>query len=121
MFQKKFSDESSKRGFNAKRGFAFLIFGLLFILVIPFIVMGLWNSVVPEVTRFSSINYKQALFLFILSRLLFGGFRFGNSGQRPFGGRGPEWKKKWQNMSDEERIQLKEAWKKRCEERKTNS
>ena len=121
MFQKKFSGESSKRSFNAKRMLFFFIFGLLFILVIPFILMWLWNSVVPEVTRFSSINYKQALLLFILSRLLFGGFRFGNNGQRPFGGRGPDREKKWQNMSDEERLQLKEAWKKRCEERKTNS
>ncbi len=114
MFQDKFSDPGTKN----KRIFFFLFFGLSFILIIPFVLMLLWNNVIPEVTHFTPINYGQALSLFVVCRLLFGGFGFGNRGQKNFGGRGPEWKQKWQNMSDEERIQFKENWKKRCADRK---
>lgn len=113
MFQDKFSDPGTKN----KRIFFILFIGLFFILFIPFVLMLLWNSVMPEVTHFTRINYCQALSLFVLCRLLFGGFRFGNGGQRSFGG-GREWKQKWQNMSDEERVQFKENWKRRCEEKK---
>ena len=115
MFQKPFPDTPMHKG---RKFFFIALVGLSLLLILPFVIMFLWNSFVPEVTHFSSINYKQALMLFVLSRLLFGGFRFGGRRQRGFNGKGFEWKKKWQNMSDEERIQFKDEWKKRCDERK---
>ncbi len=114
MFQNFFSNTNVK----SKRFFFFMFFGLMFMLAIPLVLMWLWNSSIPEVTHFTPINYKQSLSLFILCRLLFGGFRFGGRHRRDFGERVDDRKRKWQNMSDEERAQFKEAWKKRCEDRK---
>ena len=116
MFQQPMSGKKNK----GKRILFFLFLAALFILIIPLVLMWVWNGVVPDVTHFSPLNYKQALLLFILSRLLFGGFKFGNQGQQRFidSDKRIEWKQKWQNMSDEERIQFRENWKKRCDDRK---
>lgn len=38
------------------------------------IIMLLWNSIIPSVVGWNSLNYFQAIGLLILCRLLFGGF-----------------------------------------------
>lgn len=91
-------------------------FVLGFAVLLSFLVMWLWNQVLVPVTGVNSVNYWQAAGLLLLSRILFGGFKGG-----PWKG-GPgrhrshsHWKEKWQNMSDEEREQIKTKWKDRCE------
>ncbi len=87
--------------------------GLLFLL--PFIIMSLWNAILPEVLDARTITYWQALGLFILSRILFGGFRCGGPGRggRPGFGKA-SFRQKFMNMSEEEKIAFKERWKNRC-------
>jgi len=96
-------------------------FFILFILVLVFAltwgVMAIWNALLPELFGFKTISFWQALGLFALSRLLFGGFGLGG-GRRPHFS-GQSFKDKWINMSSEDRTHLKEEWKKRCE-RKDN-
>ncbi len=96
--------------------FPFLILPLIFLAAL--IVMLLWNAIMPVAIHASTLNYWQALGLFILSKILFGGFR-----GRPPVGRGPEmWRRgggwqlreKWKNMSDEERAKFREAMRQRC-------
>ncbi len=90
----------------------FLTFFIAAILLFGFIVMGLWNAILPLVLGVKTITFWQALGILILSKILFGGF----------GGRGwrgsPEWKQKmkqrFENMSAEEREQFKAEWKNRC-------
>lgn len=91
------------------RGLFFLFIPLL-IAALGGAVMALWNAILPEVLDARPLSYWQALGLLLLSRILFGGFRFG--------GGGAPWAKRrrgrWANLSDEERARMKEAWRKRC-------
>jgi hypothetical protein len=90
-----------------------ILFALLFIamvLLLGQVVMLLWNYVVPGVTGWNSINYKQALALLVLCKILFGGFGGGGRGGKFGGG----WKNKWSKMSEEEKAQLKERFKQSC-------
>ncbi|MCU7502994.1 MAG: hypothetical protein HF314_07965 [Ignavibacteria bacterium] len=67
---------------HRRRHWFFLRFplALVFIAIITLILMLLWNALLPAIFGITSITYWQALGLFLLSRLLFGGF-----------GRGPHW------------------------------
>src|SRR5271168_2809593 len=66
--------------------------------VLGWVVMMLWNAVVPAVfVGGRAIDYFHALGLLVLSRILFGGFR----GRGGWHGRGP-WRR-WERMTPEER------------------
>jgi hypothetical protein len=103
---------------NRKRMFFELPFLMIpIVLLAGLIVMFLWNAILPAATHASSINYWQATGLFILCRILFGGFRGRPGGNRPDmfrKGPGPAWREKWKNMTDEERVKFREEWKRRC-------
>lgn len=83
--------------------FKLTIFWIVILAAIPAVVMLLWNALIPSILGLSVISYWQALGLFVLCRILFGGFRFGgrhhrfhDMGENPI-------HEKWKNMTDEER------------------
>ena len=84
------------------------------VLAFGWVVMSLWNWLIPDIFHWSKINYMQALGLFVLSRILFGGFHFRGAGYRkpPFAN--SKFKEKFMDMSDEEKQAFKEQWKQRC-------
>lgn len=85
------------------------------LLLLGAIVMLLWNAILPAVTAAKPLSYAQALGLLVLSRILFGGFRFGRPGGPPeYWRKRREWREKWMNMSEEERAQFRDAWRKKC-------
>ena len=57
-----------------KRILKILPFGVAAIALIGFVVMGLWNWLVPELFGWRTIGFWQAWGLLILGRILFGGF-----------------------------------------------
>jgi hypothetical protein len=77
--------------------------------VLGFVVMSLWNWLMPALFAVSALTFWQALALLVLSRILFGGFRRGGGG--PFGG---HWRHRmrehFQNMTPEERDRLRERF-----------
>lgn len=91
---------------------------LLFLLIpigiglLVWAVMLLWNGILPEVIGVNSITYWQALGIFVLSKILFGGFKRG--GPRP-GKFNRKFKNKFMNMTDEEKAAFKSEWKDRCQ------
>jgi Ca2+/H+ antiporter, TMEM165/GDT1 family len=90
-----------------------ILFALLFaamVLLLGQVVMLLWNYVLPQATGWNAINYKQALALLVLCKILFGGFGGGRRGGRFK----DSWKSKWGKMSEEEKQQLKERFKQSC-------
>ena len=100
---------------NRRRWIFFPLLFLSGIALMGYLVMWLWNAILPEISGLSSITFLQALGILLLSRLLFGGFRFGNRFQKqkpPFVNQAM--KNKFMNMSDEERAQFKQQWKERC-------
>jgi hypothetical protein len=109
-----------------KRGF---IFGLkifagvvAFGLALGFIVMSLWNWLVPDLFAGPVINFYQALGLLLLGKILFGGFKKWGCGNHCCGvGKGymkHHWRKrleeKMENMTPEEREKIKASYKKCC-------
>ncbi|MEO6547063.1 MAG: hypothetical protein ABIN94_03660 [Ferruginibacter sp.] len=82
-------------------------------LLFSWVVMGLWNHILPGVIGVKTISFEQAFGILILSKILFGGFRGGWRG-RP----GAEWKQnmkaKWDTMTPEEREKFTSEWKNRC-------
>ncbi|WP_207632606.1 hypothetical protein [Foetidibacter luteolus] len=109
-----------KRYFWGKKLVMLAIFIFAVITPLSFIVMALWNNILVPVLQVNAIGFWQALGIFTLCRILFGGLpgRWG----RGYGGHwgGPSFEKrkemmeKWQNMTPEERQKFKQEWRKRC-------
>ena len=93
----------------------------LFFLALPaalaifgFIIMQLWNALMPELFRLPRISFWQAVGLFILSRLLLGGFFGGGGG----GGRSDlrrRMRERWEHMTPEQREKFRRRWRNRWE------
>lgn len=92
----------------------YIFFFIAFLLAIGWLVMFLWNSILPEVTSVKRLTYWQAVGLLLLSKILFGSFRK----PAPWSKKKEHWRKRWNNMSDAERQDIKDRWKKRCEHRR---
>jgi hypothetical protein len=96
---------------NRKRFIFFPLIALAFITVAGFTVMFLWNAIIPSLfVSAGTLTFWQAIGLFILCKILFGGFR----GRGPGFSGGPSWRKKMMNMSEEEREKFKAEWRERC-------
>ncbi|HEX9651549.1 MAG TPA: hypothetical protein VGA21_13380 [Cyclobacteriaceae bacterium] len=99
---------------RVKRITAFVVFGTIFFVAIGYLVMVLWNGLIPEIfSSMPEITFWQAVGLLILTRILFTGFRPGGYRRRG------AWRNKWMEMSEEEREELKRKWKERCEKKET--
>lgn len=89
----------------------FAALATLGVIVFGFVVMNLWNWLMPALFGLRMIGFWQALGLLILSKILFGGFR-----GRP--GHGMHWrhrmKARWEQMTPEEREKFREGMRHRC-------
>jgi hypothetical protein len=102
------------RGRRFARFARFLLFAIVALLVLSYVVMRLWNWLIPPVFGLHLIGYWQALGLLVLSKILFGGF-----GRRWGGGwRGMHWRRRmmerWAQMTPEEREKFRAAMQTRC-------
>lgn len=97
-----------------RRPFIFILIIAAFFLF-PFIVMWLWNAVMPAIFGLTVITYWQSMGLFFLSRILVGGFGGGGRNKRKHHAR-HAYIERFMQMSDDERKQFMEEWKKRREE-----
>jgi len=80
---------------------------ILFLAVMGFVAMSLWNGLTPALFGWKPIGYWQAVGLMILARLLFGGFRGA-------GGRSGHWRhrmmERCEQMTPEERERFRQAF-----------
>ncbi|WP_185155517.1 hypothetical protein [Rudanella paleaurantiibacter] len=95
-----------------RRRFLFSLIFVPILLAVTGLVYWLWNTVLVAVAPLRPVTYWQAMGLLVLSRILFGGMRFGRPGERPGWG-GPPWREKWRSMTDEERESFKAEWRRR--------
>ena len=95
----------------------FVFIAIAAILVFGFVVMSLWNAILPSVLNVGTISFAQALGILLLSKILFGGFRGGWGGRRR-----QRWRQhmenKWSSMSPEEKEKFQQSWRARCSESK---
>ena len=107
-----------------KRAVKFLMIAVVAIAVLGFVVMNLWNSILVAVLHVSVITFWQAVGIFVLDKILFGGFK-GRGGGFRGGMHGGPWKndmgekwegmrEKWHNMTPEERQKFKQEWRNKC-------
>ena len=94
------------------KGVAIAVAVVLFIAVFGWVVMLLWNYLVPPLFHGPEIGYWQAFALLLLSRILFGGLR----GHRRVHGhwRRHMWGERWDSMTPEERERLRQRFFERC-------
>jgi Ca2+/H+ antiporter, TMEM165/GDT1 family len=76
--------------------------------IFGFLVKGLWNWLMPGIFGWRTITFLQGLGLFLLSKILFGGFR----------GPGGRWRgrmrERWSSMTPEERERFRQGMRGRC-------
>ncbi|HND87347.1 MAG TPA: hypothetical protein PK971_03410 [Saprospiraceae bacterium] len=101
---------SNQRKFWILAPFLFLGAVLLF----GWMVMLLWNAILPDVLGVKALNYWQALGLLVLCRLLVGGIGGGRGRMRSHKGRKD---RRWARLDDAERERLRDAWQYRCDKR----
>jgi hypothetical protein len=87
-------------------------FAALYIVVFGTMVVALWNWLMPSLFNLPTISFSQALGLFVLCRILTGGFRFSgiHGGGEHWAGRKAMFEN-WKNMSPDERERMKQEWK----------
>ncbi len=85
----------------------FAIFGVLAVGIFGLLIMLLWNWLMPTLFGLREIGFVQALGLFVLFRLLVGGFRGGPS-HHP-----RRWRRRmmerWARMTPEERERFRQG------------
>jgi hypothetical protein len=93
------------------RGLKFLLFGALAATIFSFVVMWLWNWLMPAIFGLHAISFWRALGLLVLSKILFGGFH----GRHAFGG---HWRQRmmerWEQMTPEERDKFRAGMRAGC-------
>lgn len=82
--------------------FPFLFLGMF--LAVGFVVMWLWNWIMPDLLGANTLDFPRALGLLALCRILFGSF---GKGRNRDGYYRQKMREKWQNMTEEERAKLK--------------
>jgi len=99
-----------------KHGLKFALFAVVAVGAVGFVVMSLWNWLLPGLFGLKTIDFWQALGLFVLSKLLLGGFR-GKGHHHHHGGPG-RWRERmahrWDEMSEEERQRFREGMGRHC-------
>ncbi len=93
------------------RALKFALLAALLLAVASFVVMSLWNWVLPPATGWREIGYWQAMGLLVLARILFGGLH---------GHAGRHWhwrhrmRERMAQMTPEEREKFRQAMFGRC-------
>jgi hypothetical protein len=88
---------------RAARVMKFVAIAIVAVPAFGFLVMLLWNWLVPPIFGWNAIGFWQALGLFLLARILVGGMHGGH-------GDHPRWRERmlrhWERMTPEEREKV---------------
>ena len=97
------------------RAFKMAAFIVVAMLVIGFVVMGLWNVLVPELFHGPVLTFWQAVGLLLLAHILLRGW---GPWRHSHGWRHEGWKHRMEEklaaMTPEEREKFKDEWRRRC-------
>ena len=100
--------------FGHERGHIFWLKRIIFIpiliaagiFIFGSVVMYLWNAILPALFGVGVITFWQAIGIFVLSKILFGGFH-GRSHHRGFHDHRSGLREKWAHLSEEEREKMR--------------
>jgi hypothetical protein len=94
-------------------GLKIVAFIAAFALVAAFVVMALWNALMPDLFGWRAIGFGQALGLLVLSRILLGGWR-GGRGHGMHGHWRARMAERWERMTPEEREKFRAGMHRHC-------
>jgi hypothetical protein len=104
-----------KRRFWFGKAVMILVFCAAFVMLFSFIVMSIWNAVLPAVLGVKIITFWQALGILVLSKILFSGFGGFHRKREHFKNRfRQKMLDRWEKMTPEEKIKFKAEMKNRC-------
>jgi len=104
-----------KRRFWFGKAVMILVCITAFVMLFSFIVMSLWNAILPAVLGVKMITFWQALGILVLSKILFSGFGGLHHKREQFKNRFRQrMMDKWSTMTPEEKQKFKEQLKNRC-------
>jgi Ca2+/H+ antiporter, TMEM165/GDT1 family len=104
-----------KRRFWFGKAVMILVFCTAFVMLFSYIVMRLWNGILPDVLGVRMISFWQAMGILVLSKILFSGFGGFAHKKEQFKNRFRQrMLNKWENMTPEEKEKFKNEWKNRC-------
>ncbi len=87
------------------------VFAIAIAALVSYVVMNLWNVLMPAIFGLHAITFWQSLGLLLLSKILFGGFG-------PHRGGGGPWRRRmrerWEQMTPEEREKFKQGMRRGC-------
>src|ERR1700675_1703098 len=86
------------------KGIKIALFALFASIALGFIVKGLWNIFIPPIFGWHTIGFWQGLGLFLLSKILFGGFHRHGGGHNRWR---QHMKERWENMTTEDREKFR--------------
>ncbi len=91
------------------RAIKFALFAAAAVGVLGYVVMSLWNWLLPPLVGWHSLGFGQALALLVLCRILFGGLRGGGHGH---------WRarlhERWAQMTPEEQERARAGLGRHC-------
>jgi hypothetical protein len=96
------------------KGIIGLLLAAAVLVAVTYIVMSLWNWLVPAVIGWKTIDFMQAMGLLVLTRLLVGFRGFGGWHRHHHGHWRGRMQERWANMTPEEREKFKEGMRGRC-------
>jgi len=100
------SEPCCGRGRGFRKGIGIAVLVVLAAGVLGWVVMCLWNGLMPGIFGLRSIHFWQALGLLLLARLLFGGFhRHGRAFHRHH-----RIIRRWESMTPEEREKFRSGF-----------
>ena len=98
------------RGRWVAKGVAVLVAVLALVALLSYVVMRLWNALIPDLFHGPLLGFWQAAGLLVLCKILFGGLR-GRHGHGHWrehrSWRREMWREKWGRMTPEERERLR--------------
>jgi len=87
----------------------FGLFGIAAVAVVGYVVMSLWNWLLPPLAGWHALGFGQAIALLVLCRILFGGLRGGGHGH---------WRhrlrERWDQLTPEEQEQARAGLGRHC-------
>ncbi len=105
------------KGYWIAKGLKYGVMMILFFVLMTYVVMWLWNWILPDLFGFGELTFWKAAGLLLLSKILFGGFHK-HGGGRGHWKSGGHWKHKmkakWDSMNDEERAEFRDKIQKYC-------
>lgn len=100
------------RGRWAGKCAAFVVMVLAVLSLLSYVVMRLWNALIPELFHGPSLGFWQAAGLLVLCKILFGGFRGRHGGWREHHRwKRQMWREKWSQLTPAERERLRGKFK----------